>query len=45
MVEVEERKLKEREEAVRKQEEQDRRNGKFKPNNKKKDHNDVPKKG
>ncbi len=37
MVETEERKLKEREEAVRKQEEQDKRNGKFKPN-KKKDH-------
>jgi len=35
MVETEERKLKEREEAVRKQEEKDRRNGKFKPNKKK----------
>lgn len=44
MVETEERKLKEREEAVRKQEEQDKRSGKFKPN-KKKDHDVVPKKG
>lgn len=44
MVEAEERKLKERGEAIRKQEEQDRRNGKFKPN-KKKHHDDVPKEG
>lgn len=43
MVEVEERKLKEREEAVRGQEERDKRSGKFKPN-KKKDHDDVRKK-
>lgn len=43
MVEAEERKLKEREEAVREQEERDKWSGKFKPN-KKKDHDDVRKK-
>lgn len=43
MVEAEERKLKEREEAVREQEERDKRSGKFKPN-RRKDHDDVPKK-
>lgn len=43
MVEAEERKIKEREEAVREQEERDRRSGKFK-DNKKKNHADVRRK-
>lgn len=40
MVEAEERKIKEREEAVRQQEERDKRDGKIK-HNKKRDHDDV----
>lgn len=43
MVETEERKIKEREEAVREQEERDRRSGKFK-HNKKKNHDVVRRK-